>query len=202
MRGCFGLGVGERLSSTDWGTPCGVAGSPSEHRPGSCLLSRDQLTEAGPFAPKPQALLGPVSGLTSPLSSAIFLSMLDRAPSSSSRSSDMRPSSSWWASFRMLSCRTQPSPVMRGPRGYIPEPAPRGGCWCRSAQQGAYAQMGHRVSRTDPEPDLLCRSQHLSLPTSLPCSLPFYAWPPINPFSTKVVWNELLKKINPIMSPS
>ena len=61
--------------------------------------------EAGP--PGCPQTLGPAGGLTSPLSSAIFLSMLERAPSSSSKSSDMRPSSSWWASFSMLSCVIQ-----------------------------------------------------------------------------------------------
>lgn len=41
---------------------------------------------------------------TSERSSASFLSILVRAPSSSSRSSDMRPSSSWCTSFSKFSC--------------------------------------------------------------------------------------------------
>lgn len=43
------------------------------------------------------------SHLTSARSSASFLSILVRAPSSSSRSSDMRPSSSWCISFSRFS---------------------------------------------------------------------------------------------------
>lgn len=41
---------------------------------------------------------------TSVRSSASFLSMLVRAPNSSSRSSDIRPSSSWCISFNKFSC--------------------------------------------------------------------------------------------------
>lgn len=74
-------------------------------------------------------LLGPRSpslleSLTSPLSSAILRSMLERAPSSSSRSSDMRPNSSWCVSFRMLSCRDITQPGHQGPPGYMPEVVP------------------------------------------------------------------------------
>lgn len=77
------------MPAVDWGTPPGVAG-PSQ----STGLFQADAGRASALSPA-TVLPDPASGPTSPLSSASFLSMLDLAPSSSSRSSDMRPSSSW-----------------------------------------------------------------------------------------------------------